>query len=473
MASDSSNRCRGGICLHIKLLASTHFDHPISESLDSSATGNMKYTISSTILTLVFALVFCAESLAQEQTFRTWTSANGKHTFEAKLISEQDGKVGLEGKDGKTLTLELAKLSDDDQAFISKAAVGTATDADDEEGTSAGGSSAGGGKITKDQKEKLKEMGLKLSREEFSFLDEKKLKSDISKSLKNKRELIGLSIELENVRVEQLQRESQIVNLKQLNINLNAQLVNASSVKENNKIVGELNANMSAIELIEKEIANLENNHTQGLVFINQEREKFVAEVLKVREFSDSLDERMKTIAEDESFKKLLTEIETTTKKKTKPFKETKSLARLRGNLEKLESGVLSESIPLRDDGSGTFLATVTINGQSPVELCVDSGASLISLPQTLAQELNIVPGPDAKDIRLTIANGDIIEAKLVLLESVRVGKFTVNNVECAVLEESATNASGLLGMSFLGNYKWELDSAKAELKLMSVETEE
>jgi len=54
-------------------------------------------------------------------------------------------------------------------------------------------------------------------------------------------------------------------------------------------------------------------------------------------------------------------------------------------------------------------------------------------------------------------------------LTSVRVGKFTVENVECAVLGPAATMAEPLLGMSFLENFKFEIDAAAKKLNMVKV----
>ena len=54
-------------------------------------------------------------------------------------------------------------------------------------------------------------------------------------------------------------------------------------------------------------------------------------------------------------------------------------------------------------------------------------------------------------------------------LPTVRVGKFTVDNVECAVLGEDATAAEPLLGMSFLEHFKFEVDAAAKKLTMVKV----
>ena len=54
-----------------------------------------------------------------EPDYRTWASADGKYTVEARLVKIISGKVTLKRKDtGKEITLPVEKLSPADQAFL-------------------------------------------------------------------------------------------------------------------------------------------------------------------------------------------------------------------------------------------------------------------------------------------------------------------------------------------------------------------
>jgi hypothetical protein len=55
---------------------------------------------------------------ADNSGYRLWTSRNGKHKIKAKLIKVEDGVVTLKTPKGKTITVEVEKLSDEDQEFI-------------------------------------------------------------------------------------------------------------------------------------------------------------------------------------------------------------------------------------------------------------------------------------------------------------------------------------------------------------------
>lgn len=60
---------------------------------------------------------------------QTWTDATGKHKVEAEFISLEGGNVSLKTAEGKTITLELAKLSEADQTTAKNFASGEKTPA--------------------------------------------------------------------------------------------------------------------------------------------------------------------------------------------------------------------------------------------------------------------------------------------------------------------------------------------------------
>ena len=81
-------------------------------------------------------------------------------------------------------------------------------------------------------------------------------------------------------------------------------------------------------------------------------------------------------------------------------------------------------------------MVEVTLNGKVTRTMILDSGGSTVAVPADLAKELEMVPGPNDPTIRLQLADGKIVEGKQMMLKSVRVGTFTIENVECAVLPE-------------------------------------
>jgi clan AA aspartic protease (TIGR02281 family) len=117
------------------------------------------------------------------------------------------------------------------------------------------------------------------------------------------------------------------------------------------------------------------------------------------------------------------------------------------------------------------LLVTVTVNGKHRQEMTVDSGATSISLPYAMAKELGMEPKSTDPKVTCVLADGSEVEGTRSTINSVRVGKFTVDAVECVVLSREAVNATPLLGMSFLGNFKFEIDKQKSELRMVKVDS--
>lgn len=96
----------------------------------------------------------------------------------------------------------------------------------------------------------------------------------------------------------------------------------------------------------------------------------------------------------------------------------------------------------------------------------------MISLPFRTATSLGITAPPDARALQLVMADGRTIPGRLVKLARVRIGKFEAKNVEAAILDPVAKGAEPLLGMSFLENFKFEVDVNERTLRMLRVTTD-
>jgi hypothetical protein len=61
------------------------------------------------------------ETAAKQADMRVWTDSSGTYRIEARLVDFVDGKVRIERKDGKVLTLPLDRLSEADQEYVKSA----------------------------------------------------------------------------------------------------------------------------------------------------------------------------------------------------------------------------------------------------------------------------------------------------------------------------------------------------------------
>lgn len=104
--------------------------------------------------------------------------------------------------------------------------------------------------------------------------------------------------------------------------------------------------------------------------------------------------------------------------------------------------GVLE--VRLRRNRSGHYLAEGSINGY-PVVFLVDTGATDVALPQALADQLGLQPGPRQWS---QTANG-MVQTRSTRLASVELGGIEMHDVRASILPDMASDQA-LLGMSFL-----------------------
>lgn len=118
-----------------------------------------------------------------------------------------------------------------------------------------------------------------------------------------------------------------------------------------------------------------------------------------------------------------------------------------------------ASSVTLQANSGGHFIAQGQINGGT-MRMLVDTGASMVSLSASDATRLGI----DYKKGRMgyvNTANGTV-PAYQVLLDSVKIGDITLNQVDALVQENGLPFA--LLGMSFLNRTEMRRDGEQMVL---------
>ena len=115
------------------------------------------------------------------------------------------------------------------------------------------------------------------------------------------------------------------------------------------------------------------------------------------------------------------------------------------------------------------YIVEVLLNGTIKANLIVDTGATMVVLSERLGNRLGVNRNANLPTIGMSTAGGKV-EAPLFILDSVKIGSAEVLNVE------TTTNAhmgdmDGLLGMSFLGEFKVEMDRQNWEMTLRPLGT--
>lgn len=317
----------------------------------------------------------------------------------------------------------------------------------------------------------LKELGLRRQGNSLVLAGESELAKLLADQKKLKREIVVASKVLGEALAAEQAVGQQLHQFRLQRRELSAELASVKNVERHNRIVGQINEFTARIDELQEDKTSSERVKAARQDY-SAARERYVQHILESRKLADTLRSRWADLAHDAAAKTAVERLSAATGK-TFVLEESRNLQNLAKSLEKIEESVLSESIALRRDGGDTLLVDVTMNAKHTREMCLDSGASIVVLPYKMAEELDLTPGESAESLLLVLADGRTVQAKRILISSVRVGKFTVQNVEGAVLPAELTRASALLGMSFLVNFKFDIDPRAGKLSMTRVEGDE
>jgi clan AA aspartic protease (TIGR02281 family) len=88
--------------------------------------------------------------------------------------------------------------------------------------------------------------------------------------------------------------------------------------------------------------------------------------------------------------------------------------------------------IPLVKDG-GVYWLDVTFNGSKTRRLVYDTGASNVSISEAMALDLGLPRKASDYDSTSQIADGSVVPNRMTKIDSLKVGKFSVADVECCI----------------------------------------
>ncbi len=116
------------------------------------------------------------------------------------------------------------------------------------------------------------------------------------------------------------------------------------------------------------------------------------------------------------------------------------------------------------DPKTSVIQTQVTVSGQ-PLELVVDTGATLTTIPSALADNLQLRRAGNQR-VKVATASGTV-EGEVVTLPSLHIGQIEVKNVQAVVLDlPDSLRGKGLLGLNVLQRLNMEIDSKNGLLIL-------
>lgn len=105
---------------------------------------------------------------------------------------------------------------------------------------------------------------------------------------------------------------------------------------------------------------------------------------------------------------------------------------------------------------------------QLDVSLMIDTGASIVVLPESMMSDLGIDYGQTTTR-KVQTANG-ITEAMYAQIASLTIGYETITDIDVAFIADQSLGGTKLLGMNILNNYTVTLNDRKQTLTLQKVD---
>jgi len=234
-------------------------------------------------------------------------------------------------------------------------------------------------------------------------------------------------------------------------------------VAESNQVINMLNA------LQEQNKDQGQDQKLQLNAEVAQSREKYMQAVLDLRKSVDELTAKYDELSKNPEITKALEALSASTKSKQRlgPSAKIRDAIKL---LEKAEGSVQSETIELHRE-NGVFHIYASL-GKVPTKMVFDTGASLTTISAKLASRIGLKLKTGDPTVQLKTADGTVVEAKRLVIPSVRVGKFTIQNVECAVMPAEKGDVDPLLGQTFFKHFKVEFSAEAGRLSLKKLDTD-
>jgi clan AA aspartic protease (TIGR02281 family) len=227
-----------------------------------------------------------------------------------------------------------------------------------------------------------------------------------------------------------------------------------------NTLVGQRNALRARVTEAER----FKESRTKELTKLGDSPDDYVALLIDLAEQMETASARYAELAADSDVKAAIAKLNVKGSPKVRlgpssQFAEELPLVRKRR--DKIKSSVIT----FRMEG-GVPTVNVTLNGSLTQPMTFDSGAAEVVLTWDVAQRLKLSPARGEPVIRLRVADGTIREAKVMVIKTVQLGPFKVENVECAVFPQSMKGGSNLLGGTFLKNFVVRMDLGAREIRL-------
>ena len=140
---------------------------------------------------------------------------------------------------------------------------------------------------------------------------------------------------------------------------------------------------------------------------------------------------------------------------------EVRSLQTAISELKGQESKIVIRFEP----GTSQIPVTASINGEAAQDFIVDTGASMVTIPFSTVRTLGIVISVRNPRRKIYTASGELF-APEVVLDSITLEGYEVNNVTALVMDLPNQPNVGLLGLNYLRRFRMDLNTDDGLLML-------
>ena len=140
---------------------------------------------------------------------------------------------------------------------------------------------------------------------------------------------------------------------------------------------------------------------------------------------------------------------------------EVRALQSVISELKGLESNIVIRFAP----GTRQIPVTASINQEAQQDFIVDTGASMVTIPFTTVRALGIVISVRNPRRKIYTASGELF-APEVVLDSITLEGYEVNNVRALVMDLPNQPNVGLLGLNYLRRFRMDLNTDEGLLML-------
>ena len=229
-----------------------------------------------------------------------------------------------------------------------------------------------------------------------------------------------------------------------------------------NELVGRYNSMISERE----QIAHYIEARDKELGKLSDPTDDYVKSLIDTAAMMETVAKKYETLAADDEVKTALAAINQRGGVKMRLGPSSQFNSEL-PQVRKLRDMVRETVIKLIIEG-GTPHANVMINESANLLMTVDTGAAWVTLTADAAKKLGLKLDASNPSVKSVTADGKVTQGQTVMLQSVRVGQFTIENVEAFVFPPNVAG-SNLLGGTFLRNFVTRVDLGARELHMTQV----